>query len=260
MSQQYTWLHIGLGSFHRAHQAWYINELIKSGDDSWSIAAGNIRNDSEHTVEAMLAQNGEYVLETVSPHDEREYEVIKSIKQPIRWAADLASLIAVGAAENTKVIAFTVTEAGYYLDSKFKLVQNDVALQADLQGGHETIYGVIAKILRKRMKLSDGRVTLLCCDNVRHNGERFHDGLVEFLQLTKQNDLIDWLAQNATTPNTMVDRIVPHPAEDLSARIKEKNRHRRQGARLWAKPLFNGSSKTTSKTISVLLWKKLAWN
>ncbi|WP_416190422.1 D-arabinitol 4-dehydrogenase [Neisseria sp. CCUG17229] len=222
MSQQYTWLHIGLGSFHRAHQAWYINELIKSGDDSWSIAAGNIRNDSEHTVEAMLAQNGEYVLETVSPHDEREYEVIKSIKQPIRWAADLAPLIAVGAAENTKVIAFTVTEAGYYLDSKFKLVQNDVALQADLQGGHETIYGVIAKILRERMKLSDGRVTLLCCDNVRHNGERFHDGLVEFLQLTKQNDLIDWLAQNATTPNTMVDRIVPRPAEDLSARIKEK--------------------------------------
>ncbi len=222
MSQQHTWLHIGLGSFHRAHQAWYLNELIKSGDDSWAIAAGNIRNDSEHTVEAMLAQNGEYVLETVSPHDEREYEVIKSIKQPIRWAADLAPLIAAGAAENTKVIAFTVTEAGYYLDSKFKLVQNDVALQADLQGGHETIYGVIAKILRERMKLSDGRVTLLCCDNVRHNGERFHDGLVEFLQLTNQKDLIDWLAQNATTPNTMVDRIVPRPAEDLPARIKEK--------------------------------------
>ncbi|WP_373753527.1 D-arabinitol 4-dehydrogenase [Neisseria weixii] len=222
MSQQYTWLHIGLGSFHRAHQAWYFNELIESGDDSWAIAAGNIRNDSEHTVEAMLAQNGEYVLETVSPHDEREYEVIKSIKQPIRWAADLAPLIAVGAAENTRVIAFTVTEAGYYLDSKFKLVQNDTALQADLKGGHETIYGVIAKILRERMKLSDGRVTLLCCDNVRHNGERFHDGLVEFLQLTDQNDLIDWLAQNATTPNTMVDRIVPRPAEDLPARIKEK--------------------------------------
>ncbi|PSJ79928.1 D-arabinitol 4-dehydrogenase [Neisseria iguanae] len=222
MSQQYTWLHIGLGSFHRAHQAWYLNELMKSGDDSWAIAAGNIRNDSEHTVEAMLAQNGEYVLETVSPHDEREYEVIKSIKQPIRWAADLAPLIAAGAAENTRVIAFTVTEAGYYLDSKFKLVQNDAALQADLKGGHETIYGVIAKILRERMKLSDGRVTLLCCDNVRHNGERFRDGLVEFLQLTNQNDLIDWLAQNATTPNTMVDRIVPRPAEDLPARIKEK--------------------------------------
>ena len=47
---KYTWLHIGLGSFHRAHQAWYLNELIKQGDDSWTIAAGNIRNDSEHTI------------------------------------------------------------------------------------------------------------------------------------------------------------------------------------------------------------------
>lgn len=102
MSQQYTWLHIGLGSFHRAHQAWYLNELIKAGNDSWAIAAGNIRNDSEHTVQALQAQNGEYVLETISPHDERAYEVIKSIKKLLPWQADLAPLIEEGAAEATK--------------------------------------------------------------------------------------------------------------------------------------------------------------
>lgn len=72
------------------------------------------------------------------------------------------------------------------------------------------------------MQLADGKVTLLCCDNVRHNGERFHDGLVEFLTLTGQQDVIAWLKDNATTPNTMVDRIVPRPAEDLPARIQEK--------------------------------------
>ncbi len=222
MSQQYTWLHIGLGSFHRAHQAWYLNELIKAGNDSWAIAAGNIRNDSEHTVQALQAQNGEYVLETISPHDERAYEVIKSIKKLLPWQADLAPLIEEGAAEATKVIAFTVTEAGYYLDSAYRLDQSNPSLQADLQGGHETIYGIIAKILKKRMQLADGKVTLLCCDNVRHNGERFHDGLVEFLTLTGQQDVIAWLKDNATTPNTMVDRIVPRPAEDLPARIQEK--------------------------------------
>ncbi len=219
---QYTWLHIGLGSFHRAHQAWYINELIKSGDESWSIAAGNIRNDSEHTVEALLAQNGEYVLETVSPHDERTYEVIKSIKKLIRWQSDLAPLIAVGAEEKTKVIAFTVTEAGYYLDSQYRLEQGNPNIQADLKGGHETIYGIIAKILKERMKLADGKVTLLCCDNVRHNGERFHDGLVEFLELTGQAEIAEWMKTHVTTPNTMVDRIVPRPAADLPARIQEK--------------------------------------
>ena len=219
---KYTWLHIGLGSFHRAHQARYLNELIKSGDDSWTIAAGNVRNDSEHTIEALLAQNGEYVLETVNPHDERAYEVIKSIKKPIRWQADLAPLIDEGANANTKVIAFTVTEAGYYLDSNYHLDQKNPSLLADLKGGHETIYGIISKILKKRMQLADGKVTLLCCDNVRHNGERFHNGLIEFLMLTNQPDVIAWLQENATTPNTMVDRIVPRPAEDLPARIKEK--------------------------------------
>ena len=160
------------------------------------------------------------MLETVSPQGERAYEVIKSIKKLIPWQADLLPLIDEGAQEQTKVIAFTVTEAGYYLDSHFKLVQNDPALKADLAGGNQTIYGIIAKILKKRMQLADGKVTLLCCDNVRHNGERFHDGLVEFLGLTGQNDIIEWMKTNITTPNTMVDRIVPRPAEDLPARIK----------------------------------------
>ncbi|MCV5403468.1 mannitol dehydrogenase family protein, partial [Escherichia coli] len=52
MNEQFTWLHIGLGSFHRAHQAWYLHRLQVMGDKRWSIAAGNIRNDAEHVVQA----------------------------------------------------------------------------------------------------------------------------------------------------------------------------------------------------------------
>jgi D-arabinitol 4-dehydrogenase len=92
-------------------------------------------------------------------------------------------------------------------------------LQADLQGC-KTIYGTIARILEKRMADNAGPLTLLNCDNVRHNGERFHDGMVEFLQLTGKQAVIDWMAANTTCPNTMVDRITPRPAADLPARIK----------------------------------------
>ena len=56
MNNQFTWLHIGLGSFHRAHQAWYLHRLIVSGDNRWRIAAGNIRNDAEQVVQALAAQ------------------------------------------------------------------------------------------------------------------------------------------------------------------------------------------------------------
>ena len=220
MNDQYTWLHIGLGSFHRAHQAWYLHRLIASGDTRWHIAAGNIRNDAEHVVQALAAQNGRYVLETVSPEGEREYEEITSIQKLLPWQADLQPLIAEGARAQTKVIAFPVTEGGYYLNTSHKLEVNNPDLASDLNGGCKTIYGVITRILEARMANNAGPLTLLNCDNVRHNGERFHDGLVEFLQLTGKQAVIDWLSANATCPNTMVDRITPRPAADLPARIK----------------------------------------
>ncbi len=222
MTTQNTWLHIGLGSFHRAHQAWYLHRLLAEGDTRWHIAAGNIRNDAEHVVAALAAQNGRYVLETVSPEGEREYEEITSIQKPIPWQIDLQPLIAEGAKPETKVIAFTVTEGGYYLNTSHRLEVSNADLACDLQGGNKTIYGVITRILEQRMANNAGPLTLLNCDNVRHNGERFHDGLVEFLALAGKQAVIDWLKANATCPNTMVDRITPRPAADLPARIKEK--------------------------------------
>ncbi|MCF7482353.1 mannitol dehydrogenase family protein [Vibrio sp. J1-1] len=220
MKNQYTWLHIGLGSFHRAHQAWYLHKLLETGDQSWHIAAGNIRNDAESTVETLSAQNGEYVLETVSPAGEREYEVIKSIQTLLPWQEDLAPLINEGAKAQTKVIAFTVTEGGYYLKTDHTLDVDNEVLKADLCGGNQTIYGTVTKILERRMADNAGPVTLLNCDNVRHNGERFRDGLMEFLTLTDKAEVLQWVKENTTCPNTMVDRITPRPADDLPYRVK----------------------------------------
>lgn len=222
MKNQYTWLHIGLGSFHRAHQAWYLHKLLESGDNSWHIAAGNIRNDVEATIEALRSQNGEYVLETVSPAGERDYEVIKSIQTLLPWQEDLAPLVNEGAKAQTKVIAFTVTEGGYYLKTDHTLDVDNAVLSADLNGAHQTIYGTVTKILERRIADNTGPVTLLNCDNVRHNGERFRDGLMEFLTLTGKEEVLQWVKANSTCPNTMVDRIVPRPAADLPARIKAK--------------------------------------
>ncbi|MCR1000102.1 D-arabinitol 4-dehydrogenase [Serratia rubidaea] len=220
MNEQNTWLHIGLGSFHRAHQAWYLHRLIAAGDQRWHIAAGNIRNDAEQVVQALAAQDGRYVLETVSPDGEREYEEIASIRKLLPWQPDLQPLIDEGARPQTKVIAFTVTEGGYYLDTGHRLDVGNADLAADLNGGCKTIYGAVTKILEQRMAQNAGPLTLLSCDNVRHNGDRFRDGLAEFLQLSGKSAVSDWLVANASCPNTMVDRITPRPAADLPARIK----------------------------------------
>ena len=79
-------LHIGAGSFHRAHQAWYLhrlNELRKEGEPRWSLTVGNIRGDMNPVLDALAAQDGVYTLETVTPAGEREYETVRSIERVV---------------------------------------------------------------------------------------------------------------------------------------------------------------------------------
>lgn len=71
-----TMLHLGLGSFHRAHQAVYLHELIQRGDASWTLAGGNTRPDMAETIRQLAAQGGAYTLETISPAGEHRYEQI----------------------------------------------------------------------------------------------------------------------------------------------------------------------------------------
>ncbi|MFM0134844.1 D-arabinitol 4-dehydrogenase [Caballeronia grimmiae] len=213
-------LHIGAGSFHRAHQAWYLHRLIESGDASWSLAVGNIRGDMNAVLDALAAQNGEYTLETVTPQGEREYERVKSIKQVVPWSADLAQLIATGAAPDCRIVSFTVTEGGYYLDEHDRLDTANADLAADLKGAKTTIYGALAAILDARMKNSAGKVSLQNCDNLRSNGDRFKAGMLEFLQLRGEAALRDWMIANTSCPNSMVDRITPRPTPDVAERVK----------------------------------------
>ena len=102
-------LHIGAGSFHRAHQAWYLHRLIESGDTRWSLTVGNIRGDMNAVLDALAAQKGVYTLETVTPQGERAYETIRSITHVVPWAADLNALVAAGSAPECKIVSFTVT-------------------------------------------------------------------------------------------------------------------------------------------------------
>lgn len=217
-------LHLGLGSFHRAHQAVYLQRLIDSGDARWCLVGGNIRADMSDTVAALLRQRGEYTLETVSPQGERDYERISAIRRVVPYTADLAELIDVGASATTRIISFTVTEAGYYLDPHHRLDVSLADIRSDLAGDTRcTIYGAIAAILRERMARcrdkGHGSVTLLNCDNLRSNGEQFRSGLLDFLQHLGDTDLRAWVQANTTCPNDMVDRITPRPTPDLAERV-----------------------------------------
>jgi D-arabinitol 4-dehydrogenase len=109
-------LHLGVGSFHRAHQAFYLHRLRQleaDGGDasaSWYLAAGQIRPDMNSTMTSLAAQNGKYTLETVNPRGERTYTRIESIKRIIAWTEENEELIAAGAETDCKIISFTGRE------------------------------------------------------------------------------------------------------------------------------------------------------
>lgn len=217
-------LHLGLGSFHRAHQALYMHQLMVSGDTGWSLAGGNIRSDMADTVAALALQGGAYTLETITPAGEHSYTKITSIKSVVPFEPTLSGLIAKAADPATRIISFTVTEAGYYLDTHNRLDTTAADVVADLAANRSgqagsTIYGALTAMLRQRIRANAGPVTLLNCDNLRHNGDRFRSGLIQFIGQLGDDELLKWIATNITSPNAMVDRITPRPTPDVAQRV-----------------------------------------
>ena len=217
-------LHLVLGSFHRAHQAVYLHRLHRSGDTRWVLAGGNTRPDMAETIAALMAQGGAYTLETVSPALERHYERITSIRTVVPYDPQLDGLVKVGADPATRIISFTVTEAGYYLDAANHLDTRHPDLAADLERARKgqaggILYAALAVILRARMRRGAGPVTLMNCDNLRHNGDRSRRGLLQFLQLIGDAELLRWVETHTTSPNAMVDRITPRPTPDVRERV-----------------------------------------
>ena len=218
-------VHLGLGAFHRAHQAAYLQRLIDAGERRWTIVAGNLRPDQEATVEALRAQGGAYTLETVAPSGERSYLRITAISEVIGWQPGLAPLIEAGAAPQTRIVSFTVTEAGYSFDAGGQLDVGAPDVVADLAALADgttcrTIYGALVLLLRARMRRGAGPLTLLCCDNLRHNGERVRAALLRFVDALGDAALRAWIEAATTSPSSMVDRITPRPTAEVRARVR----------------------------------------
>lgn len=214
-------LHLGLGSFHRAHQAVYLHRLMQSGDTRWQVAGANLRPDMAETLAALQRQGGAYTLETVSPQGARRLEKITSITEVVPFEPTLARVMALGADPATRIVSFTVTEAGYALDPEGQLDLRHEDVVNDLAGKPpRSIYGVVAALLRRRRAADAGPLTLLNCDNLRHNGDRFRANLRAFIAAADDAALLAWVGANTTCPNAMVDRITPRPTPEVMARIR----------------------------------------
>ncbi len=200
-------LHLGLGAFHRAHQAVYTDDIL-AGDARWGICGVSLK--TPRAIERLAAQNGLYTLLTREGAGV-EPRVIGSVRETLFAGAERAGLIARFADPRIMVVSATVTEKGYCHDpatGALDVAHPDIAHDLAHPDAPESAVGIVAAGLAARRAAAAGPLTFLCCDNLPHNG-RLVEGLVLAFAERRDPELARWMRANVAFPCTMVDRIVP---------------------------------------------------
>lgn len=200
-------VHLGIGAFHRAHQAVYTDDVLASAGGDWRIIGVSLR--SAGVRDQLEPQDGLYSVLEMSDAGE-SLRVIGAVERVIVASDDSEAVIAAIADPATHIVSLTVTEKGYCHDpATGRLDSNHAGTARELAGGAvETAIGYLAKGLRARADAGAGPVTLLSCDNLPHNGAVLGQVLRDYLHVSDPA-LVDWIDANVRTPATMVDRIVP---------------------------------------------------
>ncbi len=198
-------VHLGLGAFHRAHQAAYTDRAMAAGDRDWAITGVSLRSPQVH--DALAPQDGLYTL-TRRDGSAGRTRVIGAIRDVLIAPHDPAAVVSALAARDTRVVTLTITEKGYHRRPDGTL---DPAVTA---GGARTIYHYLRDAFAARRAAGHAGLTLVSCDNLTANGFALHRSIAEFLDVTA-HDLRAWFEAECACPSTMVDRIVPAatPAE-----------------------------------------------
>lgn len=202
-------VHLGIGAFHRAHQAVYTEEAIAQAGGDWGICGVTQR--SAEVVEALAPQDGLYAVAVRGDGPER-LRVVASVRE-VRWALeDPDGLLERIARDSTALITLTVSEKAYRHDpATNRLRLDDPGIAADLEHGtSRTVIGQIVHGLERRRRAGGAPLTVLCCDNLPSNGPVVAGLVREFVEhLPCAEPLREWIAAAVRFPGTMVDRIVP---------------------------------------------------
>ena len=214
-------VHLGVGAFHRAHQAAMTEAVLASGDLAWGIVGAGLMTTG--TKDALAPQDGLYCL-VERAADSEVCRVIGAIKEVLGGPADLPVVLQRMAQASTRIVSLTVTEKGYYLDPASGELQIAApAIAADLAQPHQprTILGLIVEALRQRRAAAIPAFTVLSCDNLPSNGRRARAAVLAYARALDP-ELADWIAQHARFPSSMVDRITPATTDADRAHVQQQ--------------------------------------
>ena len=204
-------VHIGLGNFHRAHQAWYLHRLMEMGlAKDWAIVGAGVREHDREQRARMVTQNFLTTLIRLDPK-EKSAEITGSMIDYVSVEDGNRPLIERMSQSDIRIVALTVTEGGYYRDPAsglFDATHPDIVHDAANPDRPITAFGAMIAALKLRRNAGTGPFTGLCCDNLQGNGGILKRTLVSLARLS-DDDLADWIEMHCSFPNSMVDCIVP---------------------------------------------------
>jgi len=205
-------VHIGVGNFHRAHLAWYVHRLMQQGlAMDWAIIGAGVREQDAVMREKLLKQDCLTTLIELDPLGAQATEVTGAMLDFLPVEPDNKSLIQTMADPSIRIVSTTITEGGYYLDPVNKgldLSHPDILYDADNPERPRTAFGAMVAALRLRRDRGLVPFTGLSCDNLQANGAILRQAVVGLARLG-DNDLVDWIDNHCSFPNSMVDCIVP---------------------------------------------------
>lgn len=205
-------VHIGVGGFHRAHQAMYVDQLLKSpGSEQWGICGVGLLEANEGLRDILKKQDYLYTLIERHPNGSIENKVIGSMIDFLYAPENKQAVIDKLAHTDTKVVSLTITEGGYNFNpatGEFDLSNADIIHDINNLHDPKTAYGYLTAALKARKEAGTAPFTVQSCDNIQHNGAMTQKMLLTFIDQC-DSELSAWVKDNVSFPNGMVDRITP---------------------------------------------------
>ncbi|WP_043620725.1 mannitol dehydrogenase family protein [Ensifer sp. ZNC0028] len=203
-------VHFGVGNFHRAHQAVYLDDLFNAGfDRDWAIIGAGVLP-SDATMRAKLAAQ-DFLTTVVEQDNNRTGAHVTGAMIDYLEPGDVAGIVARLADPSIRIVSLTITEGGYFIDPAsgvFNPTHPDIVADARNPAAPKTVFGLIVAGLKARRDRNVPPFTVMSCDNIPGNGEVTH-AAVSGLARLHDPAFADWIDANVAFPNGMVDRITP---------------------------------------------------
>lgn len=206
-------VHIGVGGFHRAHQAVYFDELAGRGAGrDWGVTGVGLH--SPQMGEVMNAQDCLYlVVERAA--ESTAARVVGVMGRYLYGPTQRQDVLDALSDPATRVVTLTITGSGYQLTAEGDFAEDDPLVAAELEdpGQPDTVFGYLVEALARRRQAGLSPFTVLSCDNIPGNGEAARTMVLSFARL-RDGDLARWIADEGAFPSSMVDRITPETTAD----------------------------------------------